>query len=108
MGGHSKRSCSSYPKAIPPPQPDYVVSGNGIPNPNGNYFLAGNYLGSPYYKKTDDSFFIFYVPLDNAFYLSTILSGGEDASFAKEDMPIIGIYSHIDPSTGTATVTAGP
>jgi len=63
-------------EAPPPPAFDLVVTGTLTPDATGNYNEAGTYLGQPYYKRTDDAFYIWFRTVGpDPFYAWTISPG---------------------------------
>jgi hypothetical protein len=76
MGGHSKRSCSSYPSPTPPViPPHYLISGDGIPDANGRFFEAGIWELKPYYKHESKNFYLFWEPTENRWRIADSLEG---------------------------------
>lgn len=110
MGGHSKRSCTSY-ETLPPPitPPHYHVSGNFDPNANGDYYEAGIYNGFKYYKQLNNNYVIVYSMWWSLWTIYQNLVEGNDAWLsddAQEDP--VGSYVPIGSFTGGGTVTFVP
>jgi len=85
--------------APPPPQPDYVVTGDGNPSPNGDYYEAGTYNGKPWYQRDDQAFLIWWNDIGLDWNIDTILGDRQNYWYGPYD-EILGTYTPQGTYTG--------
>lgn len=94
MGGHASKSCTFSESAgsTPPPTPDLIVSGFGVPNSDGNYFKNGTYNSHDLYKHENGTFFIYFMSGYELWFMSEILGNEDDGWVNPEPTAPIGLY----------------
>jgi hypothetical protein len=99
MGGHKSKSCTfSEPAVItPPPVPDLVVSGNGLPSPNGNYYEDGIYNGYMSYKHESADYYIWLINMVINYCISTSKGTLDDYGWVNSEVDVtpIGTYAPV-------------
>lgn len=83
------------------------VSGELSPDATCTYFYAGEYNDSPYYRRADGEWFIWYNPEELEWMISTQVGVAGDYCWIRHDPVITGQYSPSPAAEGVATVAEG-
>ena len=80
------------PPVPPPPEHDYILTGDITPDATGYYDEAGTYNSKPYYARTDNAWFIWWHPPFSA-WLITISPGNYSNSWYRIAEDVLGQYT---------------
>ena len=98
MGGHSKRSCTSYETipATPPPPQILRVSGNPEPDVRGDYLEDGLFSGRMSYRLQDGDFYIWWDDVKGYYCLSEIKGNSSEMTWVSPREYIIATYTPLN------------
>lgn len=83
---------------------DAIVTGDPDPDCRGTYELTGVHDGKDYYKRKDSAWFIWYWPLTDRWFITSLLGSFEPEGWAHDKI-IEGTYTPWWPATGNPVVT---